>query len=466
MDAEYLKNTVADGLSKGLAATVAAQPDDAVEFLGQYLLKHVENMKAQAEVRARPSCRARSRAAAARARGVRGAAHGGLTCAAARAACRAQAARVAAQIEVDRKAAAERAAAEEKAAAAPRAAAEATRKLDESLRAKIAGAADVPAVFTDVCNGLQRLFGATGVYIARRDVLKNGTPAAGEGGEAPVGLRYVAACADHAFMREKQLVEGSGVTLDAFKVPELPPVDDAALEEMSEEQRAAAAAERAAALRLTTKHWPNVLRSAAEFFGIPRPGALVAVPLRYNSPLNEKALGAEAVAASLVPPPAAPPAEGKEGGEEKKEEAAAAPAPWAPSVPAPPTVPVDYVLCLDTVGQNRPFTAKELAALDGWGAALVAALERSELAVYNAEFNELQAAAPALPAAAAAYAQAGNDSQKGARTRRRRRRARAFDSRRHNRRERGHRGAAEGAARYRDGGGQEAGRGDRAARRV
>jgi hypothetical protein len=51
MDAEYLKGTVAEGLSKGLAATVAAQPDDAVEFLGQYLLKHVENMKAAAEVR-------------------------------------------------------------------------------------------------------------------------------------------------------------------------------------------------------------------------------------------------------------------------------------------------------------------------------------------------------------------------------------------------------------------------------
>ncbi len=332
----------------------------------------------------------------------------------------AQAARVAAQIEVDRKAAAERAAAEEKAAAGPRAAADANRKLEEALRAKIAGAADVPALFPDVCNALQRLFGATGVYIGRRDALKNGTPPAAEGGDAPVGLRYAAACSDHAFMREKQLVEGTGagVTLEVFKTPEVPPVDDAAAEEMNEEQRAAAAAAAAAALRLTTKHWPNMLMLSAEFFGVPRPGALVAVPLRYNSPLNEKALGAEAVAASLVPPPAA---EGKEGGgEEKKEEPsahaahAAAAHPWAPSVPsAPPTVQVDYVLCLDTLGQNRPFSAKELSALEGWGGALVSALERSERAVYEAEFKELQAAVPTLPAAAAAYAAAGAEFQKG-----------------------------------------------------
>jgi hypothetical protein len=40
-DTDYLKGTVGDALARGVAATIAAQPPDAVEYLGNWLLKCV-----------------------------------------------------------------------------------------------------------------------------------------------------------------------------------------------------------------------------------------------------------------------------------------------------------------------------------------------------------------------------------------------------------------------------------------
>ena len=51
MDVEYLKQDVAAALEEGLATVVKYQPDDQVEFLGQYLLKYVSNQRSEAQVR-------------------------------------------------------------------------------------------------------------------------------------------------------------------------------------------------------------------------------------------------------------------------------------------------------------------------------------------------------------------------------------------------------------------------------
>lgn len=51
MDAAYLRSNVSDALSQGLAATLVAQPDDPVEYLGRYLLKYVERKEAEEKVR-------------------------------------------------------------------------------------------------------------------------------------------------------------------------------------------------------------------------------------------------------------------------------------------------------------------------------------------------------------------------------------------------------------------------------
>eukprot|EP01112_Ceratiomyxa_fruticulosa_P001206 TRINITY_DN1120_c0_g1_i1.p1 TRINITY_DN1120_c0_g1~~TRINITY_DN1120_c0_g1_i1.p1 ORF type:complete len:338 (+),score=118.86 TRINITY_DN1120_c0_g1_i1:2-1015(+) len=44
-DVEYLKTAVGDALSKGIAATTVALPEDPVEYLGNWLLKYLENQK-------------------------------------------------------------------------------------------------------------------------------------------------------------------------------------------------------------------------------------------------------------------------------------------------------------------------------------------------------------------------------------------------------------------------------------
>jgi hypothetical protein len=41
MDSKYLKESVGAALSKGLSAVAVEQPDDPVEYLGNYLLNFV-----------------------------------------------------------------------------------------------------------------------------------------------------------------------------------------------------------------------------------------------------------------------------------------------------------------------------------------------------------------------------------------------------------------------------------------
>ena len=43
MDADFLKAHVGDALTKGMSEVNLYQPADPVEFLGQYLLKYVQN---------------------------------------------------------------------------------------------------------------------------------------------------------------------------------------------------------------------------------------------------------------------------------------------------------------------------------------------------------------------------------------------------------------------------------------
>ena len=51
MDAEFLKQHVGDALKKGMGAVNLYQPTDPVAYLGQYLIKYVENAEQDARVR-------------------------------------------------------------------------------------------------------------------------------------------------------------------------------------------------------------------------------------------------------------------------------------------------------------------------------------------------------------------------------------------------------------------------------
>ena len=50
MDTEYLKQNLGSVLADGLAAVVIQRPEDPVEYLGEWLLKYVENQENRAKV--------------------------------------------------------------------------------------------------------------------------------------------------------------------------------------------------------------------------------------------------------------------------------------------------------------------------------------------------------------------------------------------------------------------------------
>jgi hypothetical protein len=50
MDATYLKENVGNVLSLALASAVTVKPEDPVEFIAKYLIKHVQNQQRLIEV--------------------------------------------------------------------------------------------------------------------------------------------------------------------------------------------------------------------------------------------------------------------------------------------------------------------------------------------------------------------------------------------------------------------------------
>jgi hypothetical protein len=50
MDTDYLKSSVGDALTQGLAAVAVKQPNDPVEFLGNFLVAYVDTKQKEMEV--------------------------------------------------------------------------------------------------------------------------------------------------------------------------------------------------------------------------------------------------------------------------------------------------------------------------------------------------------------------------------------------------------------------------------
>jgi len=56
MDAKYLNSTVSDGLTQGFAALARLQPDDPIDYLGKWLIKHADSLAKSKEVGEPPPC--------------------------------------------------------------------------------------------------------------------------------------------------------------------------------------------------------------------------------------------------------------------------------------------------------------------------------------------------------------------------------------------------------------------------
>lgn len=307
-DSAYLKANVGDALTKGLSSIAISQPADAVDFLGNFLLNyHAQKLAEQSAKEPAP-------------------------------------------------------AAEEDTSTADALAAEAAAKLEaeQALEAELLNAEDVPALLSKALETIKSATGASGVYLGRK---------AETLGEAPLPqIQYIAADAASAGMVGQSLVEepddgdeeggpkGKGVTFDAWKLvePEDPQPDD---EGNVPGPKAP-----------DFVHVPNVIRDGrVKFFGVPKLGGYLAVPISTNSFLQPTVFDVEPAEEQPADPDADADAE-----------------PAEKPTPANPTA-VSLVLALDRMGQGTGFTADAIAAAQKWAALLGRALEDSERRIFEAE---------------------------------------------------------------------------------
>lgn len=228
-----------DALSTGLAAIAVQQPDDSVEFLGNFLLNYVETKRSELEVE---EMRQKAK-----------------------------------QEVLVKKAAEDEAAAELTKAAAGKAV---LRQEEDKLEKDIKKASEVTECIGDVLSFLQKNAGATSAYIAHKEAVVK------EEGEDPVNqLQYVNATPENAFLIGKVLPEGgepddegkypraSGITFDAWKLVDPPEPEEG--EEPGEP---------------TAPDYLHVANSIREprtkFFGVPKLGAYACATFRYKTYLH------------------------------------------------------------------------------------------------------------------------------------------------------------------------------------
>lgn len=370
-DADYVQSVVGSALVEGLTAVVKAQPEDPVDYLGRFLVHYADHLEKQLKVCtmlpifvfifiqlthtfvSRCSSRnAQAEAAAAEAQAL-------------------------AKAQADA-AAAKETSAKEAAASGPEARAAGG---EAAIKALLEGAAEVDAgVLGGVVQHLAECLNATGVYIAE----KVPGAAGGEGEAAAGSLRYIATSKGQEFLREVILPEppaegaapNSGVT---FKAWVMPPAPEPAEPVEVPEGEAPPPPPPPPELPVITVQ--DVLRSAEiTFHRLPKPGAFVAAPLQYGSLLHDNAL-----------PKDVPVTTGEDG-----------------AMVVPPGVPLSrsLALCADTLGQNRSWSAADIALIKRVAGYLKAALERTEAALYAQEYiaanTVAEAPAPSEDAASAA----------------------------------------------------------------
>ena len=265
--------------------------------------------------------------------------------------------------------------------------------------------------------------GATGTYIGRleqtKKEIKEGDNDAAHVDEAGAQIvRYISATKDHDFMIGKFLKTNEGVTPDAFNAPEVAASGEAAAPAAEEGKEEAKKEEQKEEQKKPVDEIKNIVyrpevtrESRMKFFKVPRLGCYLAVPLIYSSCLltdsldtaltdfaayREKVKKNEEIMKEYQDKLAAEKAENEEEdpnnkpeekskekpsskSEEKSEEKAAVPAEGGETVPPeqklePPkleevkepeykTKPLSYVVCLDTLGQDRQFTPEQQACV-------------------------------------------------------------------------------------------------------
>ena len=393
----YLQENVGEALKMALAAMVVDQPDDAVEFIGTYLVNHATKHE-------REEARAKKYAALAESIAVGDAA----------------AAEVAAAAEA-RRTASDPTAAE----------AELDKELEETD--------DVEGLYPRLMDAVRRQTGCTAAYVGLKgekegvpligfcgasegcdmagNVLKGGVsedePAEGvtfdlfqqreeyeeelaaataaveeatgpaTEAEAPVAEAQAAVDGAQASVDEKKALEGDDA--DPEGLAEAEKALEGAQATLAEAQKALDEAQKtlsdAEAAKDAVLQYPsrafvaNVVREdRIKFFGIPRCGSYCAAAVKYDSALHAEGIGEPVPEEPAEEAPEAPEEGAEEGAEPAEEPAPPARAPKN----QPVIVPVERVLCVHAMGQAKDLAEDKQLLVEAWAKKLGAAHARAD----------------------------------------------------------------------------------------
>jgi hypothetical protein len=160
---------------------------------------------------------------------------------------------------------------------------------------------------------------------------------------------------------EEDAPQRQGITFDCFIIPEAPE------EEAPPDDEGEAPPPKPAPTAQPLVVDNTMRETRCKFFGIPKLGSFVAIPVMYDSSDHEGGM-----APGPTPEEAAPPAEGED--EAAPAEPAAPPPKYVQSM-----IPLQTALCMDTVGKYRRFTESEIEVAKQVGDALATAFKSIEL---------------------------------------------------------------------------------------
>lgn len=339
MDAEYLKGTVNEALTEALASMAAEMPEDKIEYLGRYLKSYVLRKKSFSKAE-EESKEAGSKWAAE-------------------------------AVEEDVK----KAVAAKEAAAAK----ENEDKLTSFLEGFSEKAATKKEALDQATSFVAEYLGVPAAYLAvRKNINEQDTlvyVSASEGQDFVVGKKLNAPSGE-----EEEGVTRQGCSFETFKVPEAPEVEPP---EDAPEDWAPPPPPGPQPLVVE-----NVMRDKRiKFYGIPKLGAYAAISLKFSSCDH-----VEGCVPFEAPPPTeeeAPPAEGEgEGGEGAP--AADAEAAALPKWQANKSLVYEYILAMDTIGNYRTFTSKDVEVAKAVGEKLMSVFDGIEDKMFEAQVTFLE----------------------------------------------------------------------------
>ena len=329
MDAAYLRGTVNEALIEALSSMAMNMPEDKVEYIGQYLLEYVRRKSAQETQRAEAG-EAESKYAAD-------------------------------EVLADVKRATEMSKANEAKMKAARLA---------DFQSDLVGgksATSKQEALNLVSSFVAEYLGVQGAYLAVKKTTGETEAlhyySASPGQEMMVGKKLVKAAVEEG----DDITPRQGLSFDAFKVPEVA------------EEEPAGEPEEGAPPKPPPKPLPLIVENCmrekrCKFFGIPKLGSYVAVPISYQSVDHIEGC----IIGMSEPPPADP-------------ENPDVP-PEAPKVTYTASkVPCWMIMGLDTIGEYRGLKPAEISTAVALGDSLAAALESIESKMFDSHVSFLEA---------------------------------------------------------------------------